>query len=85
MSAPRLIMVDEPSIGLAPIVVNDIFKILVMLNREGYTILLSEQNAYKALKCAHRGYVLETGTIALSGTSAELLADPGVKEAYLGA
>jgi branched-chain amino acid transport system ATP-binding protein len=85
MSAPRLIMVDEPSIGLAPIVVNDIFKILVMLNREGYTILLSEQNANKALKCAHRGYVLETGTIALSGTAAQLLADPGVKAAYLGA
>jgi len=85
MSAPRLIMVDEPSIGLAPIVVNDIFKILVMLNREGYTILLSEQNANKALKCAHRGYVLETGVIALSGTAAELLADPGVKAAYLGA
>jgi len=85
MSAPRLIMVDEPSIGLAPIVVNDIFKILVMLNREGYTILLSEQNANKALKCAHRGYVLETGTIALSGTTAELLADPGVRAAYLGA
>lgn len=85
MSAPRLIMVDEPSIGLAPIVVNDIFKILVMLNKEGYTILLSEQNAYKALRCAHRGYVLETGSIALSGTAAELLADPGVREAYLGA
>ena len=85
MSAPRLIMVDEPSLGLAPIVVNDIFKILVMLNKEGYTILLSEQNAYKALKCAHRGYVLETGAIALSGTAGELLADPGVKEAYLGA
>jgi branched-chain amino acid transport system ATP-binding protein len=85
MSAPRLIMVDEPSIGLAPIVVNDIFKILVMLNREGYTILLSEQNANKALKCAHRGYVLETGVISLSGTAGELLADPGVKAAYLGA
>jgi branched-chain amino acid transport system ATP-binding protein len=85
MSAPRLIMVDEPSIGLAPIVVNDIFKILVMLNREGYTILLSEQNANKALKCAHRGYVLETGTIALSGTASQLLADPGVRAAYLGA
>jgi branched-chain amino acid transport system ATP-binding protein len=85
MSAPRLVMVDEPSIGLAPIVVNDIFKILVRLNREGYTILLSEQNANKALKCAHRGYVLETGTIALSGTAAQLLADPGVRAAYLGA
>ncbi len=85
MSAPRLIMVDEPSIGLAPIVVNDIFSILKKLNGEGYTILLSEQNANKALKCAHRGYVLETGTVTLSGTADRLLADPGVREAYLGA
>jgi branched-chain amino acid transport system ATP-binding protein len=85
MSAPKLIMVDEPSIGLAPIVVNDIFAILSRLNREGYAILLSEQNAYKALKCAHRGYVLETGNVTLAGTAAELLADPGVREAYLGA
>jgi branched-chain amino acid transport system ATP-binding protein len=85
MSAPRLIMVDEPSIGLAPIVVNDIFNILSMLNREGYTILLSEQNAHKALKCANRGYVLETGSVALSGTGEQLLNDPGVREAYLGA
>ena len=85
MSAPELIMVDEPSIGLAPIVVNDIFNILRMLNQEGYTILLSEQNANKALKCAHRGYVLETGTVALSGTATQLLNDPGVREAYLGA
>jgi len=84
MSSPELIMVDEPSIGLAPIVVNDIFNILRMLNREGYTILLSEQNANKALKCAHRGYVLETGTVALSGTATQLLNDPGVREAYLG-
>jgi branched-chain amino acid transport system ATP-binding protein len=85
MSAPKLIMVDEPSIGLAPIVVNDIFAILTRLNHEGYAILLSEQNAYKALKCAHRGYVLETGAVTLSGTAQELLNDPGVKEAYLGA
>jgi branched-chain amino acid transport system ATP-binding protein len=85
MSAPRLILVDEPSIGLAPIVVNDIFSILRKLNEEGYTILLSEQNANKALKCAHRGYVLETGSVALSGTADRLLADPGVREAYLGA
>ena len=85
MSAPRLIMVDEPSIGLAPIVVNDIFAILKKLNGEGYTILLSEQNAWKALHCAHRGYVLETGTVTLSGTSDQLLNDPGVKAAYLGA
>jgi branched-chain amino acid transport system ATP-binding protein len=85
MSAPRLVMVDEPSLGLAPKVVNDIFNILSMLNREGYTMLLSEQNAHKALKCAHRGYVLATGSITLSGTAQQLLNDPGVREAYLGA
>jgi branched-chain amino acid transport system ATP-binding protein len=85
MSAPRLIMVDEPSIGLAPIVVNDIFAMLKKLNMEGYTILLSEQNAYKALQCAHRGYVLETGTICLSGTAQQLLNDHSCREAYLGA
>ena len=85
MSAPKLIMVDEPSIGLAPIVVSDIFTILTRLNHEGYTILLSEQNAYKALNCAHRGYVLETGAVTMSGTAEELLNDPGVIEAYLGA
>jgi branched-chain amino acid transport system ATP-binding protein len=85
MSSPELIMVDEPSLGLAPIVVNDIFQILVRLNQEGYSILLSEQNAYKSLKCAHRGYVLETGKVTLSGTAQELLADPGVRAAYIGA
>ncbi|MGA2480393.1 MAG: ABC transporter ATP-binding protein [Spirochaetia bacterium] len=85
MSAPKLIMVDEPSIGLAPIVVNDIFSILKRLNGEGYAILLSEQNAYKALMIAHRGYVLETGSVTLSGSARQLLNDPGVKEAYLGA
>jgi branched-chain amino acid transport system ATP-binding protein len=85
MSAPELIMVDEPSLGLAPILVNDIFRILVDLNREGYTILLAEQNAYKSLKCAHRGYVLETGRVVLSGTAEELLNDPGVRAAYIGA
>jgi branched-chain amino acid transport system ATP-binding protein len=85
MSAPELIMVDEPSLGLAPIIVNDIFKILVQLNREGFSILLSEQNAYKSLKCAHRGYVLETGQVALSGSAEELLDDPAVRQAYIGA
>jgi branched-chain amino acid transport system ATP-binding protein len=85
MAAPTLIMIDEPSIGLAPIVVNTIFEIIVHLNREGYTILLSEQNAYKALKCAHRGYVMETGAVTLTGTAAELLRNPGVQSAYLGA
>jgi branched-chain amino acid transport system ATP-binding protein len=85
MSAPQLIMVDEPSLGLAPIVVNDIFQILVKLNQEGYTILLAEQNAYKSLKCAHRGYVLETGRVMLEGTAQKLLDDPGVRAAYIGA
>lgn len=85
MSNPQLIMVDEPSIGLAPIIVNDIFEILIDLNKEGYAILLSEQNANKALKAAHRGYVLETGDVVLSGTSEELLSHPKVREAYLGA
>ena len=85
MSAPKLIIIDEPSIGLAPIVVNDIFSILARLNQEGYTILLSEQNAFKALKCAHRGYVLETGSVTMTGSAEALLNDPGVKAAYLGA
>jgi branched-chain amino acid transport system ATP-binding protein len=85
MSAPELIMVDEPSLGLAPIVVNGIFDILVNLNKEGYTILLSEQNAYKGLKIAHRGYVLETGKVTLSGCAVDLLNDPGVRAAYIGA
>ena len=78
-------MVDEPSLGLAPIVVSDIFEILVHLNREGYTVLLSEQNAYKSLKCAHRGYVMETGRVTLSGSAERLLNDPAVREAYIGA
>lgn len=85
MSSPKLILVDEPSIGLAPKIVNDIFDILVSLNEEGYSILLSEQNANKALKCAHRGYVLETGKVVTHGTAAQLLQDPAVREAYIGA
>jgi len=85
MSAPELIMVDEPSLCRAPIVVNGIFYILVRLKKEGYTILLSEQNAYKSLKVAHRGYVLETGKVTLSGSASELLNDPGVRAAYIGA
>ena len=85
MSSPEMIMVDEPSIGLAPIIVNDIFDILVNLNKEGYSILLSEQNVHKALGIAHKGYVLETGKIIKSGTAEELLNDETVREAYLGA
>lgn len=85
MSSPDMIMVDEPSIGLAPIIVNDIFEILVNLNKEGYSILLSEQNVYKALKISHKGYILETGKMIKHGTADELLNDASVREAYLGA
>lgn len=85
MSKPELILIDEPSIGLAPKIVNDIFEIIADLNREGYAILLSEQNAYKALKASHRAYVLETGRTVLDGRSEDLLNDPAIKEAYLGA
>jgi branched-chain amino acid transport system ATP-binding protein len=84
MSTPRLILVDEPSIGLAPALVDAIFAILAALNKEGYSILLSEQNAYRALSCAHRAYVLETGRVVREGRAADLLADPAVREAYLG-
>ncbi|BAL00885.1 branched-chain amino acid ABC transporter ATP-binding protein [Oscillibacter valericigenes Sjm18-20] len=84
MSRPKLMMMDEPSLGLAPLVVQDIFKIIQEINRQGVTILLIEQNANMALKIADLAYVLETGNITLSGTGAELLANEKVKEAYLG-
>ncbi len=84
MSRPRLIMMDEPSLGLAPLVVRDIFEIIKTINSHGITVLLIEQNANMALRTAHLGYVIETGHITMSGTGAELLADPRIKEAYLG-
>jgi branched-chain amino acid transport system ATP-binding protein len=84
MSVPRMIMVDEPTIGLAPMVVNTIFDILVTLNKEGYPVLLAEQNVYRALKCAHRGYVLETGRVIREGRAEDLLNDPAIRTAYLG-
>ena len=84
MSRPRLIMMDEPSLGLAPMVVRDIFRIIEAINRSGITVLLIEQNANMALKVADRGYVIETGTITMSGTGRELLENESVKEAYLG-
>lgn len=84
MSRPKLLLMDEPSMGLAPLLVREIFSIIQDLNREGVTILLVEQNAHMALKIAHRGYVLETGNIILSGTVAELLENEEVKRAYLG-
>ena len=84
MSRPRLMMLDEPSLGLAPLVVQDIFSIIGEINRQGVTVLLIEQNANMALKIADLAYVLETGNITMSGTGAELLADEKVREAYLG-
>ncbi|CDE04190.1 high affinity branched-chain amino acid ABC transporter ATP-binding protein [Anaerotruncus sp. CAG:390] len=84
MSRPRLIMMDEPSLGLAPLIVKNIFEIIKTINSHGITVLLIEQNANMALKIAHTGYVIETGHIIMSGTGAELLADERVKEAYLG-
>jgi branched-chain amino acid transport system ATP-binding protein len=84
MSRPRLLMMDEPSLGLAPVVVSQVFATIRRLHEEGLTILLVEQNLKKALEVADRGYVVETGTISLRGTSAELLADPAVRTAYLG-
>jgi branched-chain amino acid transport system ATP-binding protein len=84
MSRPRLLLLDEPSLGLAPLVVKQIFEIIRDLNeRDGMTVFLVEQNAYHALKLAHRGYVMVTGTITLSGSGRELLANPEVKAAYL--
>ena len=84
MSKPKLIMMDEPSLGLAPLVVQDIFSIIRTINEQGVTVLLVEQNANMALKVADLAYVLETGEITMTGTGAELLADPKVREAYLG-
>ena len=84
MSRPKLMMLDEPSLGLAPLVVQDIFSIISEINKQGVTVLLIEQNANMALKIADLAYVLETGNITMSGTGAELLADEKVREAYLG-
>jgi branched-chain amino acid transport system ATP-binding protein len=84
MSKPKLLLFDEPSLGLAPIIVSKIFRIIREINREGVTVLLVEQNARAALKLSNRGYVLENGTIALQGSSADLLENERVKRAYLG-
>ena len=84
MARPRLILLDEPSMGLAPILVQEIFSIIKEINEEGTTILLVEQNANMALQVAHRGYVLETGTVALAGSAQQLLDDPKVQAVYLG-
>jgi branched-chain amino acid transport system ATP-binding protein len=84
MSRPKLLLMDEPSLGLAPIVVKKIFEIIRRINRQGRTILLVEQNARAALHLAHRGYVMETGRIVMENDAAALLEDPKVKAAYLG-
>jgi len=84
MSRPTLLLLDEPSMGLSPILVEEIFRIIQEINSQGTSILLVEQNALMALSVAHRGYVLETGRIVLAGTGDELLHNPQVQEAYLG-
>jgi branched-chain amino acid transport system ATP-binding protein len=84
MAKPRLLLLDEPSMGLAPQFIQQIFRIITEINQQGTTVLLVEQNAQQALSRAHRAYVLETGSIVKSGTGAEMLADPSIKEAYLG-
>ncbi len=84
MSRPRLLLLDEPSLGLAPQVVETIFRILREVNARGVSILLVEQNAHLALTLAHYGYVLETGEIAMAGPGRDLLASPQVRAAYLG-
>ncbi len=84
MSKPKVIMMDEPSLGLAPLVVKDIFNIIRTINEQGITVLLIEQNANMALKIAHVGYVMETGRITMTGSGASLLENETIKEAYLG-
>jgi len=84
MSSPKLLMMDEPSLGLAPLAVNELFEMIDDLKKEGQTILLSEQNARKALQYADRGYVFEVGNVVLEGTAQELTGNPQVRYAYLG-
>ncbi len=84
MARPKLLLLDEPSLGLAPNLVTEIFRIIKEINEQGCTLLLVEQNAHRALELAHRGYVLETGRIVLTDTGSSLLTDPRVREAYLG-
>jgi branched-chain amino acid transport system ATP-binding protein len=84
MSRPRLLLLDEPSLGLAPVLIREVFSTITRINRDGSSILLVEQNAFRALQVAHRGYVLENGHIALAGTAGELAGDNRVKAAYLG-
>jgi branched-chain amino acid transport system ATP-binding protein len=84
MSQPRMLLLDEPSLGIAPLLVRDIFRNIVEINRRGMTVLLVEQNAHMALGIAHRGYVLETGTVVLEDEASRLAANDEVRRAYLG-
>ena len=84
LARPKLLLLDEPSLGLAPLVVENIFEIIEQINKDGVTVLLVEQNAQMALQIAHRGYVLETGCVTLEGPAGDLLNDPKVRSAYLG-
>lgn len=84
MARPRLLMLDEPSLGLAPLVVNELFALLARIQAEGVTILLVEQDVRRALKAADRGYVLERGEVMMEGKGQQLLDDPAIKVAYLG-
>lgn len=84
MLQPKLLILDEPSLGLAPLIVKQIFGLVEEINRKGTTILLVEQNVSKSLKLSNRGYILENGKVTMSGTGEELLADPHTKKAYLG-
>ncbi|MDY3708117.1 MAG: ABC transporter ATP-binding protein [Treponema berlinense] len=84
MANPKLLLLDEPSMGLAPILVDEIFEIIKKINEDGTTILLVEQNAFKAMSIANRVYILETGSISSSGNSSDMIKDPAVKAAYLG-
>lgn len=85
LSRPKLLLLDEPSMGLAPIMVDQIFKVIEDVSKQGVTVLLVEQNAHRALELAHRAYVLESGELVLSGAASDLLRDPQVQAAYLGA
>jgi branched-chain amino acid transport system ATP-binding protein len=84
MAKPRLLLLDEPSLGLAPVVMQAVFQIIAEIQKRGTTVLLVEQNAHMALKVANRGYVLETGRLALGGDPAALWSDEGIRDAYLG-
>ena len=84
MGRPKLLLLDEPSLGLAPLVARTIFEVIRRLNQDGIAVLLVEQNARMALKLAHRGYVMETGRITMTGPASQLLADQRIKDAYLG-